>query len=188
MVAGDGNGVEFHNAIIDGHHALDVVQLGVINLGILDSELIETGHRGFKGYSVSGFCLRDFKQVVIDFAQVNALKINLIILPTIFRVSNKGQTTGAVKCRVELLVKDVNGVLEMGGLADFYEVFIGLFHTCPPGGDNGTHTVFLARVAVDDASISIAFLIELHHIQEVIPLVVDIHLFGELEGGTVLQR
>ena len=64
---------------------------------------------------------------------------------------------------------------------------IGLLHTSPASRDDSTHGILLACITIDDTSISSAIVGKLHHPQVVVPLVVDIHIAGKLEGSTVLK-
>ena len=75
----------------------------------------------------------------------------------------------------------------MSRLAHFDQTFIGFLHARPAGRDHSTQLILLARVAVDECGIGLTLVIELHHPQVLIPLVVDIHVAHELEGSALLQ-
>ena len=119
---------------------------------------------------------------------MNALKIHLVVLPSLVGIADNGHIARTVKRCVKILIKDVVGIGKVSGLTCLDQSFIGLLHGGPAGRDDRAQLVLFAHVAIDNSSQGIALLIELHHIQEFIPLVVDIHLAGKLERCALLQR
>ena len=98
-----------------------------------------------------------------------------------------GEIARHVKGGVIVLGENILGIVKMVRVGDFDQALIGAFLTCPASGDDRPQAVFLARVAIDEACQGIALAVKLHHPQVVLPLVVDIHVAGELELGAIGQ-
>ena len=74
--------------------------------------------------------------MTVDFAQVHASEVHLVILPSLVRVSNLGHVARAVESRVIVLVKYVYGIGKMGGLRHLDQALVSLLHASPSCRDD----------------------------------------------------
>ena len=188
-VAGDGDGIHLDGAVKNGQHALNIVELGSIHLRVLDAELVEAWHCCLDGVALVVGLVAGNRKVAaaVNLTQPDALKIDLVVHPALFGVADIGQIARAVKRRPVVLFKYGFGIAEVSRLTHLDQTLISLLHARPSCRDHGTQLVLLARVAIDDTCIGLTLLVELHHPQILVPLVVDIHVAGELELGAFFQ-